>query len=447
MTIQGNLGTIGQGEENVLRSINRDRRTGRLSIFYENEQRRNVQDVIFIDNGMVIGLKSLDKFGVKELLVYAGKLTKEQVADAVEKAKASGDPQKTAEAVLMEDGVINRDMVVQSIATLIRGCVQRILTKPYGLYIFHPSDQLKGVKPMTRISILQIILDYCRALKSDEVVNSLVPALDYVPKLAVNIEEIKKRFHLTDDEWRFLFLIDGEKPLKALLSEGVAEDALRRHVYMAQMCSFIRLMSPEAKEASQQPSAAPSPMMGGSVSAPPVSASSAANTAPAYAPAPAPAPQPMAPPPMAPPVGMGSSAASGRNGAAADTDKQIILVVDDSKTIQKMVEIALKDCPYKLVMADDGFQAIELAQSLDPQPDLVILDVIMPRLDGYKTCGQLRKIFAPRKVPVIMLTARDGTFDKIKGKLAGASMYMAKPFEPSELQDAVAKHLAAGTSA
>jgi twitching motility two-component system response regulator PilG len=65
----------------------------------------------------------------------------------------------------------------------------------------------------------------------------------------------------------------------------------------------------------------------------------------------------------------------------------------------------------------------------------------MPKLDGYKTCAQMKKNFAPRKVPVIMLTARDGTFDKIKGRLAGASMYMAKPFEPPELQEAVTKFM------
>lgn len=436
MTIQGNLGVIGQGEDNVLRSINRDRRTGRLSIFYENEQRRNVQDVIFVENGMVIGLKSLDKFGVKELLVYAGKLTKEQVADAAAAAQASGDPNKTAEAVLLERGVINRDLVVQSIATLIRGCIQRILTKPYGLYIFHPSDQLKGVKPMTRISMLQVILDYCRAIKNEEIVNSLIPSLDYVPKLSVNIEDIRKRFHLTEDEWRYLFQVNGEKALATIVAEGMPENAVRRHSYTAAMCNFVRLVSPAARE---QASAAVS----ASVAPPPPPGATAAGVPPVGPPSTGGGRDSVAPPsePHAPSVPSYSAAAQAPAAPAGPDGRPVILVVDDSKTIQKMVEIALKDMPYRLEMADDGFQAIEKAQTLDPSPELVILDVIMPRLDGYKACGQLRKIFHPKKVPVIMLTARDGTFDKIKGKLAGASMYMAKPFEPVDLQDAVAKFL------
>jgi len=443
MTIQGNLGTIGQGEDNVLRSINRDRRTGRLSIFYENEQRKNVQDVVFIENGMVIGLKSLDKYGVKDLLVFAGKLTRQQVDDATARAAATGDPNKTAEALLMDEGVITRELVVHAIATLIRGCIQRIMTKPYGLYIFHPSDQLKGVRAMTRISMLQVVLDYCRALKNPDVINSLVPSLEHLPKLTVNIEDIRKRFHLTDDEWRFLFQVSGDKSLATIQREGGFEDEkLRRYVYTMAMCNFVRLTAPAAPVSEAFPSAGAA----ASANATPSGAGSIAPPPAAHA---TPAPQgyaPSAPSTMAPPVPPSKAGAPhlGTTQQVVDRSGQpIILVVDDSKTIQKMVEIALKDLPYRLEMADDGYMAIEKAQSLDPQPQLVILDVIMPRLDGYKTCGQLRKIFAPKKVPVIMLTARDGTFDKIKGKLAGAAMYMAKPFEPVELQDAVTKLIGA----
>jgi len=448
MTIQGNLGTIGQGSDNLLRQIHRERLTGRLSIFYENEQRRNVQDVIFIEQGMIIGLKSLDKYGVKELLVYANKLTREQVEAASVKATQSGDG-KTAEQVLLEEGTITREVVIQAIATLIRGCIQRILTKPYGLYIFHPSDQLKGVKAMTRIGSMQTILDYCRALKKPEVFGSLITSQDLVPSLAVNIEEIRKRYHLTDEEWRLLMLVSGERSVADILAAaGIAADHGQKLLYTLAMADFIRLGA-GAHEPAPHPQGMPgmiSPMA--SAQQPP--------------------PSPSGAPRMPPPMHITASSPAGNTPSGVETGistgampsrqehgdthaapppppkefKGTILVVDDSKTIQKMVEIALKDLPYKLVMADDGFMAIELAQQV--HPNLVILDVIMPKLDGYKTCGQLKKVFAPRKVPVIMLTARDGTFDKIKGRLAGASMYMAKPFEGEELQAAVTKFLSEG---
>jgi twitching motility two-component system response regulator PilG len=438
MTIQGNLGTIGQGTDNLMRSIHRDRLTGRLSIFYENEQRRNVQDVIFIDQGMIIGLKSLDKYGVKELLIYAGKLTREQAEEATQKAAASAEG-KTAEQILLEEGVITRELVIHSIATLIRGCIQRILTKPYGLYIFHPSPELKGVKAMTRISALQMILDYARALKKPDIYASVLPNTEAVATLAVNVEDIRKRYHLTDEEWRILYLVNGERTLREIMQEsGFEEERSHRVLYTLIMGDFLRVGSGTASV--EMPSAG---MLSGAMPAPPAPSPSGTGYG-----------QVSSVRIPAPPSGTGTSSVSAESPSAPSVEspaapppppaieknKGTILVVDDSKTIQKMVELALKDMPYKLVMADDGFMALELAPQV--HPDLVILDVIMPKLDGYKTCGQLRRVLAPRKVPVIMLTARDGAFDKIKGRLAGASMYMAKPFESEDLQAAVNKFMA-----
>jgi twitching motility two-component system response regulator PilG len=436
MTIQGNLGTIGQGPTNLLRGIYRDKMTGRLSIFYENEQKRNVQDVIFIDQGTIVGLKSLDKYGVKELMIYAGKLTKAQVAEAIQKSQESGGA-KTPEQIMMDEGTLSREQIIHAIATLVRGCIQRFLTKPYGLFIFHPSDQLKGVKAITRISSLQIILDYSRAVKKDDIYKSLVPDTNMVPRVTVNIEEIRKRYHLTETEWKVLFQVDGEKTIEEIVGEiGVEPAEGLKLFYTMLMSCFIELDQSTTTTAQMGAATDPSASVSGPGSAPAGLGGGSASSQ-------------VAPPPpdtgrIQPPPSVAAAQQNGGNEAEQPAEEKkpsegTILVVDDSRTIQKMVEMALKELPYDLIMADDGFQGLELAQQHDP--DLVILDVIMPKLDGYKTCAQMKKNFAPRKVPVIMLTARDGTFDKIKGRLAGASMYMAKPFEPPELQEAVTKFM------
>jgi twitching motility two-component system response regulator PilG len=118
-----------------------------------------------------------------------------------------------------------------------------------------------------------------------------------------------------------------------------------------------------------------------------------------------------------------------------------ILVVDDSATIRHLVAHTLHAAGYMVCMAEDGVKALSMLQDL--VPDLIFMDINMPRMDGYQVCKVIKNDAATRHVPVIMLSGKDGFFDKVKGRLAGSSEYITKPFEPGSLVKAVEKHIAA----
>jgi len=115
---------------------------------------------------------------------------------------------------------------------------------------------------------------------------------------------------------------------------------------------------------------------------------------------------------------------------------KLVLVVDDSPTIRKIVEITLKREGYRVNTCESAMKA--LACITDEQPDLVLLDVILPIMDGYQVCKIIKSRY--RNLPIIMLTSKDGFFDKIRGKMAGSTQYITKPFEPKELLAVVRKH-------
>lgn len=116
-----------------------------------------------------------------------------------------------------------------------------------------------------------------------------------------------------------------------------------------------------------------------------------------------------------------------------------VLVIDDSKTIRRTAESLLAKAGCEVRTAEDGFEA--LGKILDFQPDLVFLDVMMPRLDGYHTCALIKGNPALKHTPVIMLSSKDGLFDRAKGRLVGAELYLSKPFTGEELLEAVRLHL------
>ena len=120
------------------------------------------------------------------------------------------------------------------------------------------------------------------------------------------------------------------------------------------------------------------------------------------------------------------------------TDK-VILVVDDSPTVRKIVKVTLAKMGCQVVMAKDGLEA--LAKIEDEKPDLILLDIIMPRMDGYQVCGLIKKKPHYKHIPVIMLSGKDGLFDKVRGRLAGSTDYITKPFQPHELTETVERHL------
>lgn len=123
----------------------------------------------------------------------------------------------------------------------------------------------------------------------------------------------------------------------------------------------------------------------------------------------------------------------------AETNKKKILIVEDSPTTRKVVVLTLKQKGYALVEAQDGLEA--LSKIDEERPDLVLLDIILPKMDGYRILSILKKTPELKDTPVILLTSKDGLLDKVKGRLAGSTAYLTKPFEPKELIETVRKHI------
>jgi twitching motility two-component system response regulator PilG len=112
-----------------------------------------------------------------------------------------------------------------------------------------------------------------------------------------------------------------------------------------------------------------------------------------------------------------------------------VLVIDDSNTIRRSAEIFLKQGGHDVLMAEDGFDA--LSKVFDYQPSLIFCDILMPRLDGYQTCAIIKRNAKFTDVPVVMLSSKDGVFDKARGRMVGAQDYLTKPFTKDQLLQAV----------
>ena len=115
-----------------------------------------------------------------------------------------------------------------------------------------------------------------------------------------------------------------------------------------------------------------------------------------------------------------------------------VLVIDDSKTIRKTAETLLSKEGCEVVTATDGFEA--LAKISDQQPQIIFVDIMMPRLDGYQTCALIKNNQMFKGTPVIMLSSKDGLFDKARGRMVGSEDYLTKPFTKDQLLQAVAQH-------
>ena len=120
-------------------------------------------------------------------------------------------------------------------------------------------------------------------------------------------------------------------------------------------------------------------------------------------------------------------------------EEPVVLVVDDSPTVRKIVQLTLQRERIRVVTAGDGLSA--LAAVADEQPDLILLDIMLPKMDGYNICQAVRRNMDYRNLPIIMLSGKDGLFDKMRGKLAGSTEYITKPFDSSELVQTVRRHL------
>ena len=116
-----------------------------------------------------------------------------------------------------------------------------------------------------------------------------------------------------------------------------------------------------------------------------------------------------------------------------------VLVIDDSQTIRRSAETLLSAAGYVVVTAADGFEA--LAKVAEENPDLIFIDIMMPRLDGFQACALIKSNPRYAATPVVMLSSKDGLFDRARGRLAGADEYLTKPFTKDQLLGAVRQHL------
>lgn len=112
-----------------------------------------------------------------------------------------------------------------------------------------------------------------------------------------------------------------------------------------------------------------------------------------------------------------------------------VMVIDDSNTIRRSAEIFLVQAGCQVVLAEDGFDA--LAKIADHQPEVIFCDIMMPRLDGYQTCALIKKNPRFRATPVIMLSSKDGLFDRARGRMVGSDQYLTKPFAKDSLLQCV----------
>jgi len=118
-----------------------------------------------------------------------------------------------------------------------------------------------------------------------------------------------------------------------------------------------------------------------------------------------------------------------------------VLVIDDSNTIRRSAELYLRQAGCEVILAEDGFDA--LVKVTDYLPEIIFVDIMMPRLDGYQTCALIKRHPKFASTPVIMLSSKDGLFDRARGRLAGSDLYITKPFTREGLLQAVQDHVTA----
>jgi twitching motility two-component system response regulator PilG len=118
-----------------------------------------------------------------------------------------------------------------------------------------------------------------------------------------------------------------------------------------------------------------------------------------------------------------------------------VMVIDDSNTIRRSAEIFLVKAGCEVILAEDGFDA--MAKIADHQPDVIFVDIMMPRLDGYQTTMLIKKNPKFKNIPVIMLSSKDGLFDRARGRMVGSDEYLTKPFTKESLLQGIRKHMAA----
>ncbi|KAA3624009.1 MAG: response regulator [Proteobacteria bacterium] len=116
-----------------------------------------------------------------------------------------------------------------------------------------------------------------------------------------------------------------------------------------------------------------------------------------------------------------------------------IMVIDDSNTVLTAAEAAFRDSGYEVITATDGFSAMSVIA--DHHPELIFVDIVMPRLDGYQACALIKRNHRFRDIPIVMLSSKDGLFDRARGRIVGAQAHINKPFSKTDLLDAARRYV------
>jgi twitching motility two-component system response regulator PilG len=438
--LSGQLSALALDAQAILPRIIAEKLTGHLQLICEGEH-DNVREQLYIEKGCLLGCSSLMQTPVRRLLLSAGLVSPEDIA-AAEEAAARPAEKPVPEYHLIRMGKVAKEQIYETVAAAVREAAVEAMCQPYGLFDWQPASKVTPPKTLCRIPMSEIAMHYGRRI---EPIKTLRPELfnpNRVFALSAQFAELHAKFKLIPHEWKFIFRVDGQRTLREIRDSlvPVVRD-LEHIVFVCDLLGLIHdkgLKSEEiATPAAPTPPAAPAqaPTL-----AAPAHASLAAAPALEAPPAAAPPTLPVAAPaPAVAPTVVPAVAAPGARPPQARDDRKLILVVDDSRTVQKMVTMSLESLDVRIQTADDAIEALQYAA--DKTPDLVLLDVIMPKMDGYKACTKLRRMMAPMKLPVIMLTAKDGTYNAIRAKLSGAATVINKPFNPEELRATVLRYL------
>jgi len=335
--------------------------------------------------------------------------------------RLAGTPGAVQLSLRVEDGDGNfREEVFFVVDGMLVGCgtairsgdalMARLLEfafQPYGLYSCAPATVPAEALADTPVPVRELLLAYARGVSEPGEVLSTSCSPGTVLRLSENIDQLRSQVKFSQQEWKLIFRVNNKRTVEEVasaLGAGVPD--------------FPRLLLACLSTGAVYPDRGPAQsgsglFKGGSV------AESGSNAS-------------------APGPGTGTEEATKQPPISPST-RPLILAVDDSRTVQRVVQMALAELDVEVELADSGEQALELAAKR--APDLVILDIIMPGMDGFRTSEALRKLLAPRKVPIVMLTSRDGTLDSLRGRLAGATAYLTKPFQDEELRRTVKTHL------
>lgn len=390
--VNGNLAQLA-APGGILRRIIQEKLTGQLLLISEGES-ENLQELAYIQEGVLVGCSSLLQTPIRNHLLSAGLI---RIEDIEEAQRQTGQGQ-SVESWLIRQGLVTREQVFETLGVAAREAVVGMMCREFGIFAWKGLRQHGAPKALCKIPVREVALHYGRNLESYGAINPEIFAPQRIFKIHDSFNLTHSQFRLLPHEWKFLFRVDGKRTVRQIREAiDIPSESLNRCVFVCDLMGFIT----DCGLAPEVPGMA-------TLTPPPAT--------------PAAFPERKAPPQ-----------------AHAIDDRPKILIVDDSRTVQKMVLMALERQNYNMRTADDGIEALQLIEG--EAPDLVLLDVIMPKMDGYKVCSKIRKLLAPAKIPIIMLTAKDGTYNNIRAKLAGATTVVNKPFDPEELRQTIGKHL------